>query len=422
MRDEFQANFEAGFFVDEWSGEAEVKRKQRGAAVLKKRPPERYPTRPTRPRPRTIIPYVARGGFYTQPYSSEPFAIESGGSEKIRWIQECLNHKSGLQLPVNGIAGRETRSAIRDFQRKQGVRMNGLIDPDTERALRELCRQVDSNVAAGQTEEEIGHPDLGKLTISLIWKSKRKKNNEDPCLFSLEEAINAVDPQEGGVYIVVGDAKTNLINKKKNAGLCSSCGQDCVLKVGITEVFRTRFAEYRRPQWPGGCEWKNLRVYMAKIDTFYSLDRYVERALDQLLRKFNYQLPGSRPVRGQPVKSNIKINQILPTGSTLQKNIKMASLTLNRGTHFREKNQSEISFGSDVAGSKPCSCKLSSQKCTCNRCTKKTCQSCGSAPCQCGSHICVPGCSCARCKQKHMPGSVSGNWQRYGNQLQVAGV
>lgn len=41
----------------------------------------------------------------------------------------------GLQLPVNGIMGPETRSAIRSFQERQGLTADGIVGPDTERAI-----------------------------------------------------------------------------------------------------------------------------------------------------------------------------------------------------------------------------------------------------------------------------------------------
>ncbi|MFZ1711507.1 MAG: peptidoglycan-binding domain-containing protein, partial [Nitrosomonas sp.] len=72
----------------------------------------------------------------SEPYSSEP---EPSGSERTRWVQDCLNQATGTQLPVTGIMGRETRSAVRNFQRQQGLRANGIVGPDTEDALKAAC-------------------------------------------------------------------------------------------------------------------------------------------------------------------------------------------------------------------------------------------------------------------------------------------
>lgn len=92
------------------------------------------PTRPTRP-PRPVQsarptrrPGVARGAVQ-QPSQPE-------GSEYNRWVQDTLNRVVGLRLPVNGIIGPETRSAVRDFQRKQSLTVSGIVGPDTEEALK----------------------------------------------------------------------------------------------------------------------------------------------------------------------------------------------------------------------------------------------------------------------------------------------
>jgi len=68
----------------------------------------------------------------SDPYSDKP---ESLDSERVRWIQDCLNRIMGLQLPVTGIMGVETRSAIRNFQKQQGLQVTGIVGPDTEQAL-----------------------------------------------------------------------------------------------------------------------------------------------------------------------------------------------------------------------------------------------------------------------------------------------
>lgn len=417
MCDEFQTNVEAEFLAGEWSGEADEVRNHRRPPVAK-RPSARPPKYPRRG---AGISYVNRGGF-----SAEPYPVESGGSEKIRWIQDCLSHKSGLQLPVNGIAGRETRSAIRAFQRKQGVRVNGLIDPDTERALREFCRQADSQFTAGQTQEEIGHPDKTKFDITLDWI---KHGNS--YLHPLDQAIKRAGQHQGGVYIMIGDPKPG---SKKSAKNCGSCTKDCVLKVGIAEEFRTRFAAYLKPsnQWPNQCSWDNLRVYMATINGFYNLDRYVERVLDQLLRRVGknntstdnkYLLSGSRSVGKQRVNSRVTIHNVLPPSSpllnTARQQMPGTDLSLQKGAVYGELAMIPPAGNNKTASR--CSCQ-SAKKCTCKRCavTSSSCQNCGVSPCLCGT--CSPDCSCARCRQKRTLMSSSGNWQRQGNQLQVAGV
>lgn len=56
--------------------------------------------------------------------------------EYVRWIQQSLNQSLGLRLAADGILGRQTRSAIRSFQQRQGLRVDGVVGAQTERALR----------------------------------------------------------------------------------------------------------------------------------------------------------------------------------------------------------------------------------------------------------------------------------------------
>jgi hypothetical protein len=98
--------------------------------------PKKLPSRPMRfP---TITPRWPRGVVY-EPYGvvPEPDSVEpvSSGSEYIRWVQSTLNEVLGLRLPLHGVADAATRSAIRNFQHREGLPIDGMAGPDTERAL-----------------------------------------------------------------------------------------------------------------------------------------------------------------------------------------------------------------------------------------------------------------------------------------------
>jgi peptidoglycan hydrolase-like protein with peptidoglycan-binding domain len=71
-------------------------------------------------------------GAAPEPYPAAPLAA---GSEYMRWVQSALNDVLGLRLPVNGIADPATRSAIRSFQQREGLPVDGVVGPDMERAL-----------------------------------------------------------------------------------------------------------------------------------------------------------------------------------------------------------------------------------------------------------------------------------------------
>lgn len=417
MFDEFEANSHGEYPAGEWSGEADEVRRYRsgGASVRRPAPQRRPPRRPQRPVRQSHYLYRRPWGF-----NASVLAIEPPPGENLQWLQECLNRKLGLELPIDGSAGPETRSAIRSFQRRQGLPVNGLLDAETEQALREFCNSPAAepvDASARGDDEEIGHAQMGERNISLNWFSK-PGHSGDRYLFTLAEAIKAVRPNQGGVYILIGDAQPTAA--KKTAAICSSCTKDCVLKVGIAEEFHSRFREYLQPnrRWPNQCSWSNLRVYFAQIGGFYSLDRYVERALDQLLRKYGYSLPGGRPVSPQRVNSKVVIHNLLPTSSALLANVRRQvaqnRLPLEPGTVFRE-------LATAPSGA-PVSAHQSVKNCSCKRCAAAACPFCGSAPCRCGSTGCGPNCTCPQCVQARAQTNATGRWSRQGNQIQLTGV
>ena len=61
--------------------------------------------------------------------------LSRSSAEYRRWVQSALNQVLGLNLVMDGVIGRATRSAIRSFQRRQGLRADGKVGPATERAL-----------------------------------------------------------------------------------------------------------------------------------------------------------------------------------------------------------------------------------------------------------------------------------------------
>jgi len=55
--------------------------------------------------------------------------------EYRRWVQASLNQLQGSGVVVDGVIGRNTRSAIRDFQRRHQLTADGIVGPLTEAAL-----------------------------------------------------------------------------------------------------------------------------------------------------------------------------------------------------------------------------------------------------------------------------------------------
>jgi peptidoglycan hydrolase-like protein with peptidoglycan-binding domain len=83
-------------------------------------------------------------------------------SEYVRWVQSALNRAMGLQLVVDGVMGRETRSAIRSFQERNGLPADGIVGPDTERALIEAGKSGAPPAPADQPADARGDPSAGQ--------------------------------------------------------------------------------------------------------------------------------------------------------------------------------------------------------------------------------------------------------------------
>jgi len=73
----------------------------------------------------------------------QAWAAEVGRArpDYIRRVQGSLNRILGLRLPLDGVMGRETRSAIRSFQRRRGLLADGAVSHETEQALNAAARR-----------------------------------------------------------------------------------------------------------------------------------------------------------------------------------------------------------------------------------------------------------------------------------------
>ena len=149
----------------------------RQSALRSRRPPVRPPRPPIPPywRPRRpgwppVIVY--------EPASTSP-ASDQASSEYVRWVQNTLNHIMGLQLPVDGVMRVDTRSAIRSFQKQQGLSPDGIVGPDTERAL----------IEAGASQPP---KDEGQELFEYEYYSEIPLGAAD---YELEEEVNRQSPE-----------------------------------------------------------------------------------------------------------------------------------------------------------------------------------------------------------------------------------
>ena len=58
----------------------------------------------------------------------------------IKWVQRSLNQVLGTALAVDGLWGRRTSRALRLFQKRAGIQVDGKIGPQSEAALRKWTR------------------------------------------------------------------------------------------------------------------------------------------------------------------------------------------------------------------------------------------------------------------------------------------
>ena len=85
-------------------------------------------------------------GFDTELADEWAGEVSRRSSTYVRWVQSSLNQILGLRLAVDGLLGAQTRSAVRDFQGRQGLAVTGDVDAQTEQrlvtALRASCASL----------------------------------------------------------------------------------------------------------------------------------------------------------------------------------------------------------------------------------------------------------------------------------------
>jgi peptidoglycan hydrolase-like protein with peptidoglycan-binding domain len=294
--------------VGEWGRRGQPTR--RGAQPSQRpAPPRRQPPRRLQRRARRPFPLFA----------TDPTTVAAQGSEQVRWAQNALNQIMDLDLPVNGVMDRATRSAVRSFQRNQSLPASGILGPETVPALRAAFGSHSAGVDSGGEYDEI---EIGPLDTTLEWFGPYKQ----------KEAMDQATQRKlgGGVYIVLGllDNEKDKIPEvdEKDIILIGKQKQKYrILKVGKTESLERRMYEYRN-----GLKYKKNNVefgvekLMFYLGTIQAVDPFAqtERALARLLIRSGAPLPGSRKVGNQDVKGRVVVRNFLPAAlwDKLQKN------------------------------------------------------------------------------------------------------
>mmetsp|Transcript_3519 Transcript_3519/g.9997 ORF Transcript_3519/g.9997 Transcript_3519/m.9997 type:complete len:286 (+) Transcript_3519:291-1148(+) len=60
---------------------------------------------------------------------------DTGIGVSVKVVQEKLNEIQGIDLDVDGLFGRLTKTAVRNFQRSEGLSVDGIVGPNTWEAL-----------------------------------------------------------------------------------------------------------------------------------------------------------------------------------------------------------------------------------------------------------------------------------------------
>jgi peptidoglycan hydrolase-like protein with peptidoglycan-binding domain len=77
-------------------------------------------------------------------------------AETVRQVQEQLTAKGHDAGPVDGIFGKQTRKALKDFQKAEGIQPTGKLNPETLAAL----GVEDASTASGEQPSDAGTASL----------------------------------------------------------------------------------------------------------------------------------------------------------------------------------------------------------------------------------------------------------------------
>lgn len=121
-------------------------------------------------------PFEFESGYATEMIGTEwESEINRKSRDYIKWVQQSLNQIMGLKLVVDGTMGTQTRSAIRGFQQKQGLKADGVVGSSTEAALKAaLGRSGIDTTRISKSQPSIGQRSrfAGRRTLSLRFKPR----------------------------------------------------------------------------------------------------------------------------------------------------------------------------------------------------------------------------------------------------------
>lgn len=90
--------------------------------------------------------------------------INRKGRDYIRWVQRSLNEILGTRLAIDGFMGLQTTSAIRSFQKRQGLKADGIVGSKTEQAL--ITAGADHSQVRPVSPNKTTEPLTSKISVS----------------------------------------------------------------------------------------------------------------------------------------------------------------------------------------------------------------------------------------------------------------
>ena len=113
----------------------------------------------------------------------------SRGSE-VRRLQEALN-KAGYQLDTDGIYGEKTRSAVRKYQRANGLGVDGIVGDQTWGALNK------ASAPTTEPDKPVTEPDAPSTGGETMTEPDGDKKDETQ---ANQDALNAILSQKPAAY------------------------------------------------------------------------------------------------------------------------------------------------------------------------------------------------------------------------------
>lgn len=91
-----------------------------------------------RVRSKSLIRGYVRLPYKSVPYPEDNLSFGSSNHAQVKKLQKCLNKVKvmGTRLAVDGYFGKETKTAVKRFQKKKGLEVDGIVGEKTRTALR----------------------------------------------------------------------------------------------------------------------------------------------------------------------------------------------------------------------------------------------------------------------------------------------